>query len=180
VYFLFGFTYVIYATFLVTTLVQERGFSEAAAGNLWFYIGLLSLFSGPVFGTLSDHRGRHTALVLVFLLQALAYALAALPPGPPAGLYLSVLLFGLCAWSVPSIMAAAVGDCLGPRRAADAFGAITFFFGIGQILGPGLAGLLAETSGSFAGAYLLAALLALAAALLAGLLHIPTQRESAP
>jgi MFS family permease len=28
IYFLFGYTYVIYATFIVTTLVQERGFSE--------------------------------------------------------------------------------------------------------------------------------------------------------
>ncbi|HWR59705.1 MAG TPA: MFS transporter, partial [Thermodesulfovibrionales bacterium] len=54
IYFLFGYTYVIYATFIVTTLVKERGFSESAAGNFWSWVGLLSLFSGPVFGTLSD------------------------------------------------------------------------------------------------------------------------------
>jgi sugar phosphate permease len=51
IYFLFGCTYVIYATFIVTTLVQERGMGEATAGNFWFWIGFLSLFSGPVFGT---------------------------------------------------------------------------------------------------------------------------------
>jgi sugar phosphate permease len=57
IYFLFGYTYVIYATFIVTTLVQERGFSEAVAGNFWSWVGFLSLFSGPVFGTLSDKLG---------------------------------------------------------------------------------------------------------------------------
>ncbi|HXY61481.1 MAG TPA: MFS transporter, partial [Nitrospirota bacterium] len=42
IYFLFGFTYVIYATFIVTTMVRERGFSEAVAGNFWSWVGFLS------------------------------------------------------------------------------------------------------------------------------------------
>jgi len=169
IYFLFGFTYVIYATFIVTTLVQERGFSEAAAGNFWFWVGFLSLASGPLFGTLSDRLGRKAALILVFLLQGSAYALVAFEL-PIGFLYLSIFLFGICAWSIPSIMAAAVGDYMGPERAVAAFGTITFFFGIGQIAGPGLAGVLAESSGSFMGSYLLAAAMAgLAILLTAGL-----------
>ena len=32
IYYLFGFTYVIYVTFFVTSLVKERGFSETIAG----------------------------------------------------------------------------------------------------------------------------------------------------
>ncbi len=175
IYFLFGFTYVIYATFIVTTLVEDKGFSEAAAGNFWFWVGCLSLLSGPVFGGLSDHLGRKSALVLVFLLQGTAYALVALDL-PDIFLYLSIGLFGICAWSIPSIMAAAVGDALGPQRAVAAFGAITFFFGIGQITGPGLAGLLAESSGGFAGSYLMAAV---AAALAMGLsLLLPRSAKS--
>ena len=39
IYFLFGYTYVIYATFIVTTLVKERGFSETIAGNFWSWSG---------------------------------------------------------------------------------------------------------------------------------------------
>ncbi len=159
IYFLFGFTYVIYATFIVTTLVQERGLSEATAGNFWFWVGFLSLFSGPVFGTLSDHLGRKRALILVFGLQGMAYGLVAFEL-PLGFLYLSIFLFGICAWSIPSIMAAAVGDSMGPERAVAAFGTITFFFGIGQVSGPGLAGMLAQTSGSFSGSYLMAATLA--------------------
>lgn len=156
VYFAFGFTYVIYATFIVTTLVEEWGFSEAVAGRFWFWVGLLSLFSGPVFGTLSDYAGRRAGLVTVFTLQMLAYLLVALHLPQPF-LYVSIFCYGVVAWSVPSIMAAAVGDYMGPARAAAAFGQITFFFGIGQIAGPALAGVLAETSGTFSSSYFMAA-----------------------
>ena len=49
-YLLFGATYMIFATFIVTTLVQDRGFSEAAAGQVWAWVGVFSLLSGPLFG----------------------------------------------------------------------------------------------------------------------------------
>ena len=46
---------------------------------------------------------------------------------------------------------------MGPVHAVAAFGTITFVFGMGQIAGPALAGLLAEITGSFASSYLMAA-----------------------
>lgn len=159
IYLLYGFGYVIYATFLVTTLVQERGFAEAAAGQAWGWIGFLSLFSGPVFGAISDRFGRRAAMIAVFALQSAAYLLLAAPL-PEAAVHLSMLLYGAVVWSIPSIMAAAVGDYLGPERAATAFGRITFLFGIGQICGPALAGMLAKATGGFALSYLAAALAA--------------------
>ena len=56
---------------------------------------------------------------------------------------ISAILFGLSAWSIPAIMAAACGDALGPRLAPAALGFITLFFGIGQALGPAVAGAIA-------------------------------------
>lgn len=159
IYFLFGFTYVIYATFIVTTLVQERGFSEAAAGNFWSWVGFLSLFSGPVFGTLSDKLGRRSGLIIVFTIQMFAYLMAALTL-PITFLYLSIGCYGIVAWSVPSIMAAIVGDYVGPQRTARVFGFITFIFALGQIAGPAIAGFLAEKFGSFSSSFLMAALFA--------------------
>jgi MFS family permease len=159
IYFLFGFTYVIYATFVVTAMVQERGFSEAAAGNFWSCVGLLSLLSGPVFGTLSDKYGRKAALISVFIIQTMAYLLIAINL-PGISLYLSIGCYGIVAWSIPSIMAALIGDYVGPQRAVTVFGFITFWFGIGQISGPYLAGVLAETTGSFSSSFYLAALMA--------------------
>ncbi|HEX9136306.1 MAG TPA: MFS transporter [Nitrospirota bacterium] len=156
IYFLFGYTYVIYATFIVTTLVKERGFSETIAGNFWAWVGLLSLFSGPVFGTLSDRLGRKVGLTIVFSLQMLSYLMVAANL-PPLFLYLSIGFYGIVAWSIPSIMVAAVSEYVGVSNALTAFGFITFIFGLGQIAGPSVAGVLAERTGSFSSSFFMAA-----------------------
>ena len=173
IYFLFGYTYVIYATFIVTTLVKERGMSEALAGNFWSVVGFLSLFSGPVFGSLSDRLGRRAGMVVVFSVQFLAYLLVA-SGLPGIFLYLSVFCYGLVAWSIPAIMAATVGDYAGPENAAKALGFITLIFGLGQISGPAVAGILAQHSGSFSSSFYMAAALAGAAIVLSALLKAPS------
>ena len=173
IYFLFGYTYVIYATFIVTTLVQERGFSEAVAGNFWSWVGFLSLFSGPVFGTLSDKLGRKTGLILVFTIQMFAYLLVALSL-PVKFLYLSIGCYGIVAWSIPSIMTALVGDYVGPQKTARVFGFITFIFALGQIAGPAIAGFLAEKYGSFSSSFLMASVFAGLAVFLSSRLKKPS------
>lgn len=175
IYFLFGCTYVIYVTFFVTALVQERGLSEQAAGNLWSWVGLISLVSGPLFGYLSDIYGRKTTLTAVFCIQATAYLLAA-AHFPMFSVYISLGCFGLVAWSIPTIMAALVGDHAGPERTAAMFGFVTFVFGIGQIIGPICAGFLAEQSGSFSISFFLAAVLAGGAMILS--LLLPGKRQT--
>ncbi|MBI5342435.1 MAG: YbfB/YjiJ family MFS transporter [Deltaproteobacteria bacterium] len=172
IYFLFGYTYVIYATFIVTTLVRERGFSEGVAGNFWMWVGFLSLFSGPVFGTLSDRLSRKAGLMIVFSLQAISYLLIATRL-PGLFLYLSIGFYGIVAWSIPSIMTAAMGDYFGARKAAAALGLVTFIFGLGQISGPAIAGILAERTGSFSSSFYMAAAFAGVAILLSGFLRKP-------
>ena len=172
IYFLFGYTYVIYATFIVTTLVKERGFSETIAGNFWAWVGLLSLFSGPVFGTLSDRLGRKVGLTIVFSLQMLAYLMVAANL-PQLFLYLSIGFYGIVAWSIPSIMVAAVSEYVGVNNALAAFGFITFIFGLGQIAGPAVAGLLAEKTGSFSSSFFMAAAFAGVGIVLTGFLKKP-------
>jgi MFS family permease len=158
IYAFFGATYVVYATFIVTSLVDERGFGEGTAGTFWACVGALSIFSGPLFGWLSDRLGRKITIIGVYLLFTLSYVLAA------AGLsmvflYISIAIFGLAVWSIPTIMTAAVGDYMGPAHAVKAFGFITLFFGAGQIAGPALAGVMADAWGSFSPAFYLCAFL---------------------
>lgn len=175
IYFLFGFTYVIYATFFVTTLVSELGYAEPDAGAMWSWIGLLSLMSGPVFGSLSDRLGRKAGLAIVFSFQAVSYFLVASgADGLP--LYISIILYGSVAWSIPSIMAAAVGDYLGAAKAAQAFGAITFIFALGQISGPAVAGIMADAAGSFKSSFAMAGAMSLSAIILALYLKKPGPR----
>ncbi len=165
IYFLFGFTYVIYTTFIVTSLIQDKGFSEAGAGMFWSWVGLLSIASGPLFGSLSDRIGRAPALISVFSIQACAYLLAALPlKGLMA--FMSIVFFGLAAWSIPTIMAALISDIVGSEKAATVFGRLTVAFAVGQISGPAVAGWVAQGAGSFAPSFGLAAAFAVGAALL--------------
>jgi len=149
VYALFGATYAVYVTFIVTAMVNERGFGESTAGKFWAVVGALSVFSGPLFGWISDRLGRKAGMVIVYSLFTLAYGLAGAAHLPVSFLYASIGLFGIAVWSIPTIMSAAAGDYAGPDRAVKALGFITLFFGAGQVIGPAVAGFLADALGSF-------------------------------
>ena len=164
VYVAFGFSYIIYMTFFTKHLIAEGGYSQEAAGNLFMTMGWVSLLCGLIWGAISDVIGRRRALIIVYLIHAVSFSLFALWP-TPSGFTLSAVLFGLSAWSIPAIMAAACGDVLGPRLAPAALGLITLLFGIGQAIAPSIAGAIADATGSFSAAFLLAAAVALLGAL---------------
>jgi MFS family permease len=147
-YLLFGLTYMVYGTFIVATMVDEYHYAEATAGSFWSWTGFFCLFSGVGFGILSDRLGRRGGLMLAYAVQGAAYLLVASKFGTLA-LFGSVILYGLAVFAVPAIMAAAVGDYLGTARAAAAFSMVTFCFAIGQTIGPGAAGVMAEAAGTF-------------------------------
>jgi len=171
-YLVFGATFMVYGTFIVTTMVKEYGISEQKAGFYWSWVGFFSLFSGAGFGALSDIIGRKRGLVLVFMVQTVAYLLAGLKLGS-TGLIISIVLYGLAVFAIPAIMAAAVGDYLGLSRAATAFATVTIFFAVGQTIGPGVAGLMAGAKGTFTTSYQLASLLTALAAMFAAALPAP-------
>ncbi len=176
-YLVFGATFMVYGTFIVTTMVREYGFSEAKAGLYWSWVGFFSLFSGVGFGALSDRIGRKHGLALVFAVQTAAYLLAGLNLGS-MGLVVSIVLYGSAVFAIPAIMAAAIGDYLGLARAATAFATVTIFFAVGQTIGPGAAGVIAGATGTFTTAYRLAALFTACAAVFAALLPSPPPVEA--
>jgi MFS family permease len=148
VYFFYGASYIIYMTFFAAYLVKEIGLTQGFAGGLWAMVGALSTFCGVLWGGISDRLGRSRGAALAYLVLGSAYIIYALVKSP-VGFYLSAVLFGLTAWSIPTIMAAAAGDFVGPRLAPAGLGFITLFFGIGQAVGPAFGGYLADASGSF-------------------------------
>ena len=178
IYFLFGISYMIYSMFIVTILVEERGFPENTAGVLWVWLGFLSLFSGPVFGALSDRLSRKTGFILVFSLQAVSYLLIATRL-PGVFLYLSIMFFGITAWSIPGIMAASMGDYAGADRASEALGLVTFILGIGQMSGPAIAGMVAQRAGNFSASFFLAATFTCLAIILSAFLKAPKDAPAA-
>jgi predicted MFS family arabinose efflux permease len=160
IYFAFGFSYIIYSTFFVKHLVKEGGFTAAGAGSLWMKIGIVSLASGFIWGGVSDRFGRRIALVCVFTLQCISFTVFGVSHELSA-IYFSAALFALTAWSIPALMAALAGDTFGPRLAPAALGLMTIIFGIGQAMGPYLAGVLADATHSFSAAFVIAGVVAL-------------------
>ncbi len=154
-YFFYGLSYIIYMVFFAAYLVNEMGLSQEWAGGLWAAVGGLSVFCGVIWGSISDRLGRAKGAALAYLVLAMAYIVYALVR-VEFGFYLSAGLFGLTAWSIPTIMAATAGDLVGPRLAPAGLGFVTIFFGIGQALGPAIGGYLADSTGSFTIPFLVA------------------------
>ena len=161
IYFFYGLSYIIYMVFFAAYLVKEMGLSQAWAGTLWATVGGLSVFCGVIWGSISDRLGRSRGAALAYLVLGVSYIVYALVK-VKFGFYLSAVLFGFTAWSIPTIMAAAAGDYVGPRLAPAGLGFITLFFGIGQALGPLLGGYIADVTHSFTIPFLVAGGISLA------------------
>ena len=128
-------SYIIYMTFFKVFLLEAGVADESNA--MWVLVGALSIFCGVIWGGISDIFGRNYGAALAYLTLAGSYLIFALFNSLGA-FYLSAVLFGLCAWSIPTIMAAAAGDQIGPDLASAGVGFVTLFFGIGQVIGPTL------------------------------------------
>lgn len=164
VYIAFGFSYIVFMTFFVKHLVSDAGLTGAAAGKLYMLMGWFSLASGIIWGLLSDKIGRKKTLTILYLIHGLAFSLFAVG-NSPIHFTITAMLYGISAWSIPAIISATCGDLLGPKLAPAALGFVTLFFGIGQVLGPVVAGSIADVYGSFSPVFLLTAAVAFLGAL---------------
>lgn len=147
-YFGYGFSYIIYLTFFVAYLTKERDVDFTKAAFYFSVVGFLSIFCGVIYGWISDRMGRRNAMIMAYLALAVSYMLLT---SPKAGLWyvFSFAIYGISAFSVPTLMAAAAGDLVGDRLAPAGLGFITLFFGIGQAFGPFVGGLLKDLYGTF-------------------------------
>lgn len=171
IYFCFGFSYIIYATFFAAYLSKEIGLTSSIVGGLWILMGCLSIFSGFIWGTFSDKLGRKYGLATVFLLLTVSFIIFANVKSM-VGIYVSTIIFGLVAWATPTIMAATTGDYLGCKHAPAGLAFITtFFFGTGQALAPYIAGSIKDVIGSFTPAFMLSAYISITGVVLSLMLR---------
>jgi len=147
VYFIFGFAYIIYATYFVAFMVEDVDLSEKAAGRLWAIFGWMCMGSGLIWGTLSDRLGRRKALLWNNGIIASALFLP-LFFHQPFFLGLSTFLFGFTFLGAIAVFAAEIGDQVGEKR-ASVYGLMTLIHGIGQFLGTISGGALKDLTGSF-------------------------------
>lgn len=177
VYLVFGFTYIIYATFFTDYLVKEIGIPMDTAGWLWSIVGLMGIGSGFIWGIISDKIGRGRGLALVYLSLASSFLLF-MGFRNLTGFLLSALLFGIAAWATPAIVNAAACDYFGPRNAALTMAFLAaVFLGTGQVIGPWVAGYFADLTGSFSSIFAVSGIILIIGSIGALLLKKP---KSAP
>ena len=164
-YGLFGFGYVITATF-VSDMVRADPILQPAEHLAWLCVGLTAAPSVPLWGWAGRRWGNERIFAIACLIEAGGVALSVLGAGVwplllAAGL-LGGTFVGLTAIGLVHVRRLSSGD---PRRN---LALMTAAFGLGQMVGPALAGVLFDTLGSYLAASLLATMALVAAAGLAG------------
>ena len=155
-YGLFGFGYVITATFISTIARQELSL-QIIEPYIWLFVGLSAIPSATLMTYLSTKFSSQLVLAIACLLLAAGVAISVLSDNPIIFPISAILLGGTF------VGITAVGLMESSRLAINcirqAFGYMTASFGLGQMIGPYAAGELFAISGSFFPASLLASIL---------------------
>jgi MFS family permease len=143
-YGLFGFAYVIHATYL-PAMVRAAGYSQDAANWAWVLVGLMAIPGIAFWNRAAARFGLRKTIAACYAFEGLT----ALAPVFDASLGAAlVAAFGLGAVLTPvSGLALTHGRALGLGQAARVVGIMTLCFSAGQILGPIVAAHLAEGAG---------------------------------
>jgi MFS family permease len=151
----YGLAIAIFMTFLVTAYEDDAGFGPGHASGVFALTGVCITAGGILLGRWSDSVGRRAAMTWAYV--GMTGAILLVPVGAEPWAVVSAVVFGLAMSGAPAVLAAHLADWLDPRRFAAAFGAVTLVFGLAQLVGPQLGGWIAERTGSFTTAFLVAA-----------------------
>ena len=162
-YGLSGFGYVITATFLVA-IVRASDVVRPLEPLIWLVVGLVAVPSVGFWAWVGRKIGILRAIALACGVEALGVAASVLWI-TPAGILLAAALLGGTFVGITALgLVAGRGQARGdPRRV---LAVMTAAFGLGQIIGPVLAGALFDATGSFVSASLTAVAALITAALL--------------
>lgn len=172
--------YVLYAMFVMMAIgglmvtanagpmAQSWGLT-AAALTLALSLGPIAYAASRIFwGWASDQIGRERAMIVAFVLQAVALVLVLGVGHLSAVWFASTLVLVYFTWGeIFSLFPSMVGDYFGSRHATSNYATVYTAKGVASIVGGGLAALLFERFGSWSAAFYGSAALALIAAALA-------------
>lgn len=161
---LFGFGYAVTATFLVA-VVRAAPQARALEAVVWLVVGLAAAPSTAAWGRIAARTGPLRAYALACVLEAVGVAAGGLWSTPAAALLAAVLLGGT--FMGITALGFAAARMLSPQQQRRSFALITAGFGLGQIAGPIVAGVLLDRTHGFAAPSLLAAAAVAIAAVIA-------------
>ena len=153
-YGLFGFGYVITATF-ISTMVRAEPSLRAIEPVVWLAVGLAAVPSVALWAWIGRRWGNDRGFALACLVEAVGVAISVLVADPAVVLVAAALLggtfMGITALGLIHARALAAGD---PRRL---LALMTAAFGLGQMIGPTFAGVVHDLGGGFTAPSLAAA-----------------------
>lgn len=152
-YFFVGFAYLIPQTFNMAFMI-DSGLSKYTAGIIISVSATLSLFSGLVWGTLSDRVGRRTILTLILGLTSLSPFIPVIHQGA-AAFAVASLIAGVAVSGVFGLIMTRASELVDYRLVPETLSYVTLFFGVGQLLSPAMAGWIIQHTADFRPAFIL-------------------------
>ena len=165
-YILMGIAFIDWASFgLVYPIFSSMLFSDtphllestATAGEKGVWLGILlaasplaQFFSSPIFGTLSDQKGRKPLLKVGLIIMTIGYLLSMLGVASNSLLFLllSRIIVGI-SMANAAVVNAAVADISKPEEKPRHFALINMAYGLGFTVGPFLGGILSSWGGFY-------------------------------
>ena len=142
-------------TFTVALLEEDAGYEAHSASLIYSLIGVGMLIGGFSMGWLIDQVGRNSTQLLSLAVMATSCVMIA--TGHKFGATVATMLFGVAFTGAVTSITAKVSHHLDAEAFGAAYAVVTIVFGAGLAVGPQLGGVIADSSGSFRPALLLAA-----------------------
>lgn len=152
--------------------------TQANWGKGFYLVGLLAIFNalGRLgAGFLSDRIGRVRTLMIVFILQGINMSLFA-SYSTPLAISIGTALAGIGYGALLSLFPSVIADYYGVKNFGGNYGVLYTAWGVSGIIGPIIAGIVADSTGTFNLAYIISAgllVVALVLALLTKPLNFP-------
>lgn len=145
-YSLEGLGYIVTGTFIVSIAEESTSF-HGDASYVWFVVGIAAIPSCIVCSKLAQRYGYVRTLLISMLFQGLGIVLPALATNTMT-LYISAFIFGATFMGITTVATTLARQIL-PVNSHQILGYLTAGYALGQMLGPSLAGTLANYTNSY-------------------------------
>jgi len=145
-YSLEGLGYIVTGTFIVSIAEESTSFHGDAA-IVWFVVGIAAIPSCIVWSKLAQRYGYVRTLFISMLFQGLGIVLPAFATNTMT-LYASAFIFGATFMGITTV-ATTLARQIVPVNSHQILGYLTAGYALGQMLGPSLAGTLANYTNSY-------------------------------
>lgn len=154
-YAVFGFGYLLVIAFFVTRLTDDSGFGSGEASAIFTIFGACTIVGGLTIGRVSDHFGRRRVLSAGYF--AFSGSTLLLLTGEYPWVIVGAAGTGIFFAGMATVIAAYTVDRTDQSTYGPTYAALTFAFGVAQVMAPQVGGAMADWRGSFTAVFVLSA-----------------------